>query len=157
MRMAFAADPWYGPQGYESRVDLTAVSRRDLRWYCFLGAWRIEHGAIDISPPWGWTPLFDAFYGVRDVMKSAREGVAHDWIDFTENDERIRIVRRGDDLVLSPTYTDAEIVCRVDEFVDAGRDFIRRELAAVVVEHPLLGKNPAASELAAEVGLVLGS
>jgi hypothetical protein len=143
--MACSADSWYGPQGHESRVDLTSVSRRDLRWYCFLGAWRIGHGAIDISPPWGWTPLFDAFYGVRDVMKSAREGVAHDWIDFTENDERIRIVRRGDDLVLSPTYT------------DAGRDFIRRELAAVVVEHPLLGKNPAAQELAAEVGLVLGS
>jgi hypothetical protein len=123
--MACSADSWYGPQGHDSRVDLTSVSRRDLRWYCFLGA--------------------------------AREGVAHDWIDFTENDERIRIVRRGDDLVLSPTYTDAEIAPRVDEFVDAGRDFIRRELAAVVVEHPLLGKNPAAQELAAEVGLVLGS
>ncbi|MGN9794769.1 hypothetical protein ACTMTU_27205 [Streptomyces sp. OZ13] len=156
MHLAYSADARYGPQGHESRVDLTAVSRSDLRWYCFLGAWRIEHGGIDISPPWGWTPLFDAFYGVRDVMKSARDRVAYDWIDFTENDERIRIVRRGDDLVLSPTYTDAEVVCRVDEFVDAGRDFIRRELAVAVADHPALATNPTARQLADEVGLVLG-
>ncbi|ALC20740.1 hypothetical protein ACH46N_18240 [Streptomyces pristinaespiralis] len=156
MRMAFAEDSWYGPQGYESRVDLTTVSRSNLRWYCFLGAWRIEHGTTDISPPWGWTPLFDAFYSVREVMGSAREGAEHDWIDFTENDEKIRIVRRGDDMVLSPTYAEAEIVCSVDEFVDAGRDFIRRELAVVVADHPALAMNPTARQLADEVGLALG-
>lgn len=156
MRMAFSADAWYGPQGHESRVDLTTVSRSDLRWYCFLGAWRIEHGTTDISPPWGWTPLFDAFYGVRDVMESASEGAMHDRIDFTENDEHIRILCRGDDLVLSPTYTEAEIVCRVDEFVEAGRDFIRRELAVVVADHPALAMNPTARQLADEVGLALG-
>ncbi|MEV4335260.1 hypothetical protein AB0K02_32990 [Streptomyces sp. NPDC049597] len=156
MRMAFSADARYGPQGHESRLDLTTVSRRDLRWYCFLGAWRIEHETTDISPPWGWTPLFDAFYGVREVMESAREGAEHDWIDFTENDEQIRIVRRGDDLVLSPTYTETEIVCSVDAFVDAGRDFIRRELAAVVAAHPALARNAAARQLADEVGLELG-
>lgn len=43
MHMAFAEDSWYGPKGYETRPDLTTVFRCDLRWYCILGAWRIEH------------------------------------------------------------------------------------------------------------------
>lgn len=124
--------------------------------HCFLGSWRIEHGTTDISPPWGWTPLFDAFYGVLEVMESARKGAEYDWIDFTENDERIRVVRRGDDLVLSPTYSEAEIVCPVQDFIDGGRDFIRRELAAVIAGHPALAMNPTARQLADEVGLHLG-
>lgn len=33
MRMAFVEDSWYKPQGYEYRLDLTTISRSNLRWY----------------------------------------------------------------------------------------------------------------------------
>ncbi|MFE5242379.1 MULTISPECIES: hypothetical protein [unclassified Streptomyces] len=153
--MTFEKDAWYGPQGHEPRLDLTSVSSRDLRWYCFLGAWRIEHGTTDISPPWGWTPLFDAFYTVLYVMEFARTGTERVQVGFTENDERIRLKHRGDDLVLSPTYTQAEITCPTAEFTDAGRDFIQRELGGLVARHPALALNPVVRQLTDEAGLTL--
>ncbi|MGW1818631.1 hypothetical protein ACWCQM_34345 [Streptomyces sp. NPDC002125] len=154
--MTFEGDACYGPQGHESRLDLTTVSSRDLRWYCFLGAWRIERGTTDISPPWGWTPLFDAFHTVLHVMDFARAGTERVQVGFTENDERIRLEHRGDDLVLSPTYTEAEIACPTAEFIDAGHDFIERELGGLVTRHPALALNPAVRQLADEAGLTLG-
>ncbi|MFJ8074388.1 hypothetical protein ACIQ7Q_10750 [Streptomyces sp. NPDC096176] len=45
---------------------------------------------------------------------------------------------------------------RTRRFVDACRDFVRRELAVVVADHPALAMNPTARQLADEVGLDLG-
>ncbi|MGW0782127.1 hypothetical protein [Streptomyces sp. NPDC002913] len=88
-------------------------------------------------------------------MEFARPGTERVQVGFTENDERIRLEHRGDDLVLSPTCTEAEIARPTAEFTDAGRDFIERELGGLVARHPALALYPAVRQLSDEPGLTL--
>ncbi|MFF0076959.1 hypothetical protein [Streptomyces sp. NPDC005494] len=47
-------------------------------------------------------------------------------------------------------------MCTVDELVEVGGDFIRREPADVIALHPALAVNRAARQLAGEAGRTLG-
>ncbi|MFF7928896.1 hypothetical protein ACFZDP_49005 [Streptomyces mirabilis] len=134
---------------------LAAVSRADLRWEYFLGTLEISHFGIEIGPPWGWVPLFDAMYCVRQVMIFAKGGDALGKIDFTENDESIGFELKGNSLHVVPSYLDSELTCAVDEFISAGSAFIRRELIRVTSEYRSLAENSHARELAREVSLEL--
>lgn len=155
MKIFFSPSPDYADHGRERTQggDLAAVSRADLRWYYFLGRLRISRGGVEIGPPWGWVPLFDAMYCVQQVMVFAQGGNALGKIDFTENDEFISFELDAGGLRVVPTYLESELHCPVDEFVTAGANFIREELRRVVTEYPSLARNQHARALALEVGL----
>ncbi|MGW7534069.1 hypothetical protein [Amycolatopsis sp. NPDC054798] len=133
--------------------DLAEISKADLTWYYFLGRLSIRCAGVDIGPPWGWVPLFDAMYSVQQVMVFARGGNALGKIDFTENPEFISFELERNFLRMTPTYLEITSRCSVDEFVDAGTGFISRELQRVVREYPTLAGNREVRALARDVGL----
>lgn len=155
MKISFSPSPDYADHGRERTQEgtLAAVSRADLRWYYFLGRLSISRSGVEIGPPWGWVPLFDAMYCVQQVMIFAQGGSALGKIDFTENGEFISFELDQDGLHMVPTYQESELHCPVDEFVAAGADFIREALQRVVAEYPSLARNQHARALALEVGL----
>ncbi|MEU5596569.1 hypothetical protein [Streptomyces sp. NPDC020298] len=155
MKISFSPSLDYTDHGRErTRAgDLAAVSRADLRWYYFLGRLSISRSGVEVGPPWGWVPLFDAMYCVQQVMVFAQGGNALGKIDFTENDEFISFELDRDGLRVVPTYLEFELRCSVDEFVAAGVNFIREELQRVVTEYPSLTRNQHARALAMEVDL----
>ncbi|WP_329347525.1 hypothetical protein OG226_01880 [Streptomyces sp. NBC_01261] len=157
MEISFDSSTEYSGHGRENLCgdDLAAVSRADLRWYYFLGALRLTHAGVDIGPPWGWVPLFDAMYCLEQVMLFSQGGQGLGRIDFTENDESIdfELDRNFGSLRVIPSYLECAVVCTVDEFVAAGGEFIRRELGRVVSEYPSLAGNPHVQVLKRAVGL----
>jgi hypothetical protein len=155
MKISFSPSSDYADHGRERMrgADLASASRADLRWYYFLGRLSICRSGVEIGPPWGWVPLFDAMYCVQQVMIFAQGGDALGKIDFTENDEFISFELDRGGLRLVPTYLEDEVRCSVDEFVAAGQSFIREELRRVVMEYPALARNRHARALALEVGL----
>ncbi|WP_433510203.1 hypothetical protein ACQP2T_40880 [Nonomuraea sp. CA-143628] len=155
MKISYSPSPDYADHGRERRQggDLAAVSRADLRWYYFLGRLSISRSGVEVGPPWGWVPLFDAMYCVQQVMVFAQGGNALGKIDFTENDEFISFELDRDGLRVVPTYLESELHCSVDEFVAAGINFIREELERVVTEYPSLARNQHVRALAREAGL----
>lgn len=155
MRISFSSSPDYGDQGREctQEGDLADVSRRELVWYYFLGRLSISHAGVEIGPSWGWVPLFDAMYGVQEVMVFAQSGSGLGKIDFTENDEFISFEFHQGGIRLVPTYLESELWCSVDEFVAAGAGFIREQLLRVVGEYPSLARNQHVRALALEAGL----
>ncbi|MFE8942681.1 hypothetical protein [Streptomyces sp. NPDC007856] len=157
MRISFTPSEDYGAHGREhvQGDSLGAVSRADLRWYYFLGSVQVSQSGIEIGPPWGWIPLFDVMYSVRQVMIFAEGGDALGKIDFTENDESIDFELGKDMLHVAPSYLNSEITCTVTEFVTAGAEFIRAELRRVASEYPSLIDNAHVQELARSVALEL--
>ncbi|WP_409463220.1 hypothetical protein [Amycolatopsis sp. GA6-003] len=155
MKISFSSSLDYGSRGRECTQsgDLADVSKADLIWYYFLGRLSISHGGVEIGPPWGWVPLFDAMYAVQEVMVFARGGNALGKIDFTENPEFISFELDRDFLRMTPTYLEATLRCSVDEFVDAGTLFIAGELQRVMREYPSLTRNREVHALARDVGL----
>ncbi|MEU9174339.1 hypothetical protein AB0D34_42410 [Streptomyces sp. NPDC048420] len=157
MQISFGSSVDYSSHGRERAQgdDLAAVSRGDLRWYYFLGTLHISHGGTEIGPSWGWVPLFDAMYGVHQVMTFARGGPGSGRIEFTENDEFIefRLDRDRKYLRVVPSYMGTEVSCGVDDFITAGRKFIRDEVARVTTEYPSLAENHHVQLLRVELGL----
>lgn len=156
MDISFRSGTEYSSHGRENLRgdDLAAVSRADLRWYYFLGALRLSHAGVDLGPPWGWVPLFDAMYCVQQVMLFAQGGQGLGRIDFTENDESIdfELDRKHGSLRVIPSYLECEVLCAVDEFVAAGGEFIRGELERVVSEYPSLAGNSHVQALKRAIG-----
>jgi len=149
IRIGFAPDSLYEPQSREhTSADLAEVTRADLRWYYFLGRVSMGDDGTEIGPPWGWVPLFDFLYNLREVLEFSKGGSALGLIDFTENAERIDFALRGDSLIATPSYQEAVLQCPVSEFVAEGRRFIRAELARVVQQHPRITHNPHVRDLA---------
>ncbi|WP_238604770.1 hypothetical protein [Amycolatopsis sp. Poz14] len=157
MEISFSPSPVYTPAGreYAHAEGLAAISQHDLQWYFFLGQLSISHAGIGIGPPWGWVPLFDAMFCVRNVMAVARTGSGTWTIDFTENAELIVFDFDRGSLRVTPTYLDTVVHCSADEFVAAGTGFITGELRRVLAEYPSLARNQAARTLARDVGLEL--
>ncbi len=155
MRISFSASADYGPSGYEHRrgEDLANVSRADLRWYYFLGSFRIVHEGVDIGPPWSWVPLFDLVYSLQSAVVFVEGGEAIDRIDSTEKEEAIVLVRNGPEFRMLPTYVSSELTCSVSEFTSATRSFVRSELRRVTVEYSSLARNSHVLEIAGSVGL----
>ncbi|WP_432173957.1 hypothetical protein [Streptomyces sp. Tue6028] len=155
MKISFSPSPDYADHGRERTQvgDLAAVSRADLRWYYFLGRLSISRSGVEVGPPWGWVPLFDAMYCVQQVMIFTQGGNALGKIDFTENDEFISFELDRDGLRMVPTYLESELHCSIDEFLMAGTNFIREELERVVTEYPSLARNQHVCALAKEAGM----
>lgn len=153
MEISFTPSGEYEAHGrertHQDGAALSALSGTDLRWYYFLGRLSITHSGIDIGPPWGWVPLFDAMYCVQQVMVFAQGGDSLGRIDFTENDESIGFeLDQHGALRVTPSYLDTELWCPAAEFVASGADFIRRELRRVTTEYPDLAGNEHVQELA---------
>ncbi|GAA3619370.1 hypothetical protein ACG5V6_02280 [Streptomyces chitinivorans] len=155
MEISFSSTAQYAGQGLEHTcgADLASVSRGDLCWYYFLGRLWISRSGVEIGPSWGWVPLFDAIDSVQRMMTFARGGKGMSSIYFTENQESIDFTRERDVLRLVPSYLDSELICSVEEFAEAGTDFIRGELRRVVSEYPPLVRNSHVREVARSVGL----
>ncbi|MFD5424266.1 hypothetical protein [Streptomyces sp. NPDC127084] len=159
MEISFSPSADYAAHGRERTQggdDLATVSRADLRWYYFLGHLSITHSGTEIGPPWGWVPLFDAMYCVRQVMDFAQGGDALGRIDFTENDESISFERdQAGGLRMSPSYlaAESELRCPAAEFLSAGTGFIRTQLLRVMTDYPDLTRNHDTRALARDVGL----
>lgn len=74
-------------------------------------------------------------------------------IDFTENDELIKFEVTQGILHVVPTYSELEIRCSVDEFLEAGTGFIKEQLRRVATEFPTLAHNKHALALGQDFGL----
>jgi hypothetical protein len=155
MNISFSPSPDYGPYGREryQGEDLSRVSRADLRWYYFLGSFRMMHRGVDIGPPWTWVPLFDLIYGLRNAVAFTVGKSDVSRIDFTENAEAIDLALDGGEVRLLPTYTTSSISCSVLDFESGVDSFLRHELARVISEYPSLGQNGDVASLVASVRL----
>ncbi|MCL2584993.1 MAG: hypothetical protein FWE35_21335 [Streptosporangiales bacterium] len=154
MYIEFGPDDVYTPRGKEKGSgDLAQVSRGDLRWYYFLGRFYVGKDDCEVGPPWGWTPLFDILYDLNEVSSSIANGGAYDFVDFTENQEKINFSVREKIISIDPTYREESIECSVDEFIEECNKFIKNELARIVREYPEVYNNTAIKELASKVGL----
>ncbi|MGV9326795.1 hypothetical protein [Streptosporangium sandarakinum] len=111
MKISFQSSPDYADHGRERAQggDLAAVSRADLRWYYFLERLSISRSGVEVGPPWGWVPLFDAMYCVQQVMAFAQRGNALGKIGFTENDKFVGFELDRDGLRAVPTHLESEL------------------------------------------------
>ncbi|WP_157555938.1 hypothetical protein [Nocardia acidivorans] len=135
---------------YQEGIDLSTVSRVDLRWYYFLSDLSFTVDGVELAPPWSWTPVFDFLWSMQRVPDYIERGERFR-LGFTENDDVMVFTPEAGKVRISCAYCTAEevveAVCDIAELRDAWvafRDVVLTELGE---EYPRLAANPVLSEL----------
>ncbi|MDH6575373.1 hypothetical protein [Kitasatospora sp. MAP5-34] len=131
---------------YRPAVDLATVGRGDLRWYYFLSDISFTVGAVDLTPPWSWTPVFDFLWSMKGVIGFLERG-ERSTVGFTENAELIEFVPEDGMVRVSCTYAPTEAVCSLGELKEAWLAFRQAVLTELGGEYPQLVGNPVLTEL----------
>ena len=131
--------------------DLAKADDSALRYDVFLGDLVFELGDCDFSARWGWIPLLDLAYSLKDMCDRLLTGDPEATFEFTESDAWIKMSRKGDDVEVLASHVSCTGRSRLSalcELVTAsGREFF----AKVAASHSELASNPAFARLRADV------
>ena len=120
---------------YAGEVDEAA-----LRYYMFCGDAVLTTGHESIALDWGWVPLLDLAWCLRDVGQDlrAQEEAA---VDFTESAERLLFHRTGEALRITCTFSDQTLELPVAAFEAGVQAFYKAIVEEALHRHPSLQGN----------------
>jgi hypothetical protein len=110
--------------------DLGSVDETTLRYDVFLGDLVFQVNGVDFSARWGWIPLLDLAYGLKDMCDEIVSGEPETTFEFTESDAWLRLSRRGDAVEISASYVPETTLTEMRELcvslTSAAREFFTR-------------------------------
>ncbi len=125
-----------------ARHDLTTADESVLRYDVLLGDLILQVNGVDFSARWGWIPLLDLAYGLKDMGDEILTGEPEASFEFTESDAWLRFSRRGDAVEISASYVPQTTVVEMRDLstllTSAAQDFFTR----IATQNPGLASNP---------------
>jgi hypothetical protein len=122
--------------------DLATADESALRYDVLLGDLILQFDGVDFSARWGWIPLLDLAYSLKDMCDEILTGEPEAAFEFTESDAWLRFSRQGDAVEISASYVPQKTVVEMRDFcallTSSAQDFFTR----VATQDPGLASNP---------------
>jgi hypothetical protein len=122
--------------------DLAAADESVLRYDVLLGDLILQINGVDFSARWGWIPLLDLAYSLKDMCDEILTGEPEAAFEFTESDAWLRFSRRGDAVEISASYVPQRTVIEMRDLctllTSSAQDFFTQ----IATENPGLASNP---------------
>jgi hypothetical protein len=121
--------------------DLATADESALRYDVLLGDLILEVNDVDLSARWGWIPLLDLAYSLKDMCDEILTGEPEAAFEFTESDAWLRFSRRGDAVEISASYVPQKTVIEMREFCPLLTSSAQDFFAQVATQNPGLTSN----------------
>jgi hypothetical protein len=126
----------------KSSTDLAAAEEADLRYYAVPGDIILRKDQTDLSARWGWIPLIDFALALREIADALAVRDGTEIFEFTESEATLQFERKGQELIISGSYSPGGIIVPLSVFKEQARAFARRLDRELLTKHPELGRNP---------------
>ena len=122
--------------------DLATADESALRYDILLGDLMFQVNGVDLSARWGWIPLLDLAYCLKDMSDQILTGEPGSAFEFTESDAWLRLARRGAAIEISASYVPEKATANSRDLcgllTSSAQDFFTR----VAAQNPGLASNP---------------
>jgi hypothetical protein len=129
-------------KGKTAAINLAIADESVLRYRTFLGDLILRVGEVDFSTRWGWIPLLDLAYCIKEMIGELLSGQPAAVFEFTESDAILRLVRHGQNVVISASYVDGNASVDLQVFSKTAISVSRRFFEWAAQANTDLASNP---------------
>jgi hypothetical protein len=123
-------------------VDWARADEATLRYQALMGNQIFLIGEADFSARWGWVPLLDFAASLVKIAQNLIAGKVESVFEFTESDAQLRFSLRGNNTLITSSYSNARAVVPLAELEKAASLYAERVLRDAIKLYPALERNP---------------